>query len=329
MKRICVVLIVLISFLACTASPDKKPVEINSIPSDKETVPTNQCNQNQEFVLVLHGGAFYREDKSLEERASFIEGVLAEGKELLANGATGLEAVHFAIKSMEDSGLFNAGKGSIKNQAGYAEMDASIMDGKDLQAGAVASVSKEINNPITAAKLILEKSDNVMFVGKSAEEYINKIAKLESGGNDYGRFVLHPCDLPGGTVGAVALDRCGDLAAGTSTGGFGSKIPGRVGDSPIIGAGTYANDQVAVSSTGHGEFFIRWAVAHDIVALYSYKNLTIEEATEQVISKIGEKGGTGGVIAVDYKGNIATPFNTKGMMRGHVTNESEPEVSMY
>jgi beta-aspartyl-peptidase (threonine type) len=329
MKRICVVLIIFLSLLAFPACAAKKPLEINSIASDKETVPTGQCNENNKFVLVIHGGAFSREDKSLEERASFIEGVLAEGKELLAEGATSLEVVHFAIKSMEDTGLFNAGKGSIKNQAGYAEMDASIMDGKDLEAGAVASVSKEIKNPITAAKLILEKSDNVMFVGKSAEEYVNKIANLESGGDDYGRFALHPCDLPGGTVGAVALDRCGNLAAGTSTGGFGSKIPGRVGDSPIIGAGTYANDQVAVSSTGHGEFFIRWAVAHDIVALYSYKNLTIEEAAEQVISKIGEKGGTGGVIALDFKGNIATPFNTKGMLRGYVTNESEPEVSMY
>ena len=296
--------------------------------SAQESVKIGNCKNLEKFQLVIHGGCVYREYK-LKKRSAFIKDLLTEGKKLLQEGATSIEVVHFAIKEMENSGLFNAGKGSFKNKGGFVEMDASIMDGKSMHAGAVASVRSKIKNPISAAKIILDKSDNVMFVGERAEKYIKKIACLNEGGSDYGRFAYVDSYQPHGTVGAVALDRCGNLAAGTSTGGFGKKIPGRVGDSPIIGAGTYANDQVAVSCTGHGEYFIRWSVAHDIAALYEYKNLAIEEAAKQALGKIIDAGGTGGVIAIDAKGNIAMPFNTKGMVRGSVSNESDPEVYIY
>ncbi len=296
--------------------------------AERQTVDIGKCNQGNNFVMVIHGGAGYSEYK-LKERAALIKALLVNCKKLLHDGSTSLDVVHFAIREMEDSGLFNAGKGSRKNKNGLVEMDASIMDGKNMQAGAVASVSSKIKNPISAAKLILEKSNNVMFVGESAEEYLNKIDYSSVGADDNKGFAISDTAGPHGTVGAVALDKCGNLAAGTSTGGFGSKIPGRVGDSPIIGAGTYANDKVAVSCTGHGEYFIRWAIAHDVAALYSYKNLTIADAAKQALEKIAANGGTGGIIAIDSAGNITMPFNTKGMMRGCVANNTEPFVGIY
>jgi beta-aspartyl-peptidase (threonine type) len=296
--------------------------------AERQTVEIGKCNQGNNFVMVIHGGAGYRKYK-LKEKTALIKNLLDNCKKLLHSGATSLDVVHFAIREMEDSGLFNAGKGSRKNKTGVVEMDASIMDGKNMQAGAVASVSSKIRNPISAAKLILEKSDNVMFVGESAEKYVNTIASLNVGVDDNERFANSERASPYGTVGSVALDKCGNLAAGTSTGGFGRKIPGRVGDSPIIGAGTYANDKVAVSCTGHGEYFIRWAVAHDVAALYSYKNLTIAEAAKQALDKVVTNGGTGGIIAIDSAGNITMPFNTKGMMRGRVSSNTEPFVAIY
>jgi beta-aspartyl-peptidase (threonine type) len=296
--------------------------------AERQTVDIGKCNQGNKFVMVIHGGAGYRKYK-LKEKAALIKDLLDNCKKLLHDGATSLDVVHFAIREMEDSGLFNAGRGSRKNKNGFVEMDASIMDGKNMQAGAVASVSSKIKNPISAAKLILEKSDNVMFVGENAEKYVNKIDSLNIGVDDNERFSKFDTVSFHGTVGSVALDKCGNLAAGTSTGGFGRKIPGRVGDSPIIGAGTYANDKVAVSCTGHGEYFIRWSVAHDVAALYTYKNLTIAEAAKQALDKVVTNGGTGGIIAIDSAGDITMPFNTKGMMRGSVSNNTEPLVAIY
>jgi L-asparaginase / beta-aspartyl-peptidase len=300
----------------------------NNVDREKQPEKIEKCTQREKFVLVIHGGAGNKEYR-LKERAAFIKDLLSHCKRRLQDGETSLEVVHFAIKEMEDSGLFNAGKGSIKNKDGFVEMDASIMDGKTLRAGAVASVSRKIKNPITAAKLILETSDNVMFVGENAEKYVKRIGSFQVDIDPKDRFGPSDTTDPHGTVGCVALDRCGNLAAGTSTGGFGRKIPGRVGDSPIIGAGTYANDRVAVSCTGHGEYFIRWAVAHDVAALYSYKNLTIADAAKQALDKIQPHGGTGGIIALDSAGNIAMPFNTKGMIRGSVSSTSEPRVAIY
>jgi len=300
----------------------------NNVGGEKQLEKIEKCTQREKFVLVIHGGAGNKGYR-LKERAAFIKDLLTHCKKLLHDGETSLEVVHFAIKEMEDSGLFNAGKGSIKNKDGLVEMDASIMDGKTMRAGAVASVSRKIKNPITAAKLILETSDNVMFVGENAEKYLKRIGSFEVDIDPKDRFEPSNTTSPHGTVGCVALDRCGNLAAGTSTGGFGRKIPGRVGDSPIIGAGTYANDRVAVSCTGHGEYFIRWAVAHDVAALYAYKNLTIADAAKQALDKIQPHGGTGGIIALDSSGNIAMPFNTKGMIRGDVSSTSEPRVAIY
>jgi beta-aspartyl-peptidase (threonine type) len=302
-------------------SPDK-------VLGEKQPEKIEKCTQREKFVLVIHGGAGNKGYR-LKERAAFIKDLLSHCKKLLQDGETSLEVVHFAIKEMEDSGLFNAGKGSMKNKDGVVEMDASIMDGKTLRAGAVASVSRKIKNPITAAKLILESSDNVMFVGENAEKYVKRIGSFEVDIDPNDRFGQTDTTDPHGTVGCVALDRCGNLAAGTSTGGFGRKIPGRVGDSPIIGAGTYANDRVAVSCTGHGEYFIRWAVAHDVAALYAYKNLTIADAAKQALDKIEPHGGRGGIIALDSAGNIAMPFNTKGMIRGRVSSTLEPWVAIY
>jgi len=328
MKTIRVTILALCLLFATGSFASLPAFSSGKVAAGKQAVEIEKCIQHEKFVLVIHGGAGHKKYK-LKERAAFIKDLLIDCKRRLRDGETSLEVVHFAIKEMEDSGIFNAGKGSIKNKAGFVEMDASIMDGKNMRAGAVASVSSKIKNPITAAKLILETSDNVMFVGENAEKYVKKIGSFDVDIDHKDRSGYSDTAAPHGTVGCVALDRCGNLAAGTSTGGFGRKIPGRVGDSPIIGAGTYANDQVAVSCTGHGEYFIRWAVAHDVAALYSYKNLTIADAAKQALDKIQPDGGTGGIIALDSAGNIATPFNTKGMIRGSVSNTVEPRVAIY
>lgn len=328
MKIIRVTILVLIVLFVTSSFASQMGFFSKKDTAEKQTVEIGKCNQSNKFVMVIHGGAGYKKYK-LKEKTALIKNLLDNCKKLLHDGATSLDVVHFAIKEMEDSGLFNTGKGSRKNKNGFVEMDASIMNGKNMQAGAVASISSKIRNPISAAKLILEKSDSVMFVGESAEKYVNKIASFNVGVDDDECFVISDRASPHGTVGSVALDKCGNLAAGTSTGGFGRKIPGRVGDSPIIGAGTYANDKVAVSCTGHGEYFIRWVVAHDVAALYSYKNLIIAEAAKQALDKIAANGGTGGIIAIDSAGNITMPFNTKGMMRGSVSSNTEPFVAIY
>ena len=328
MKTVRVRILALCLLFAAGSFASMPAFSSQKVAGGKQAVEIEKCNQYEKFVLVIHGGAGHKGYK-LKERAAFIKNLLTHCKRLLHAGEKSLEVVYFAIKEMEDSGLFNAGKGSKKNKAGFVEMDASIMDGKNMRAGAVASVSSKIKNPITAAKVILEKSNNVMFVGENAEKYVRKIGFLDVDIDHKDRFGHSDSASLHGTVGCVALDRCGNLAAGTSTGGFGRKIPGRVGDSPIIGAGTYANGQVAVSCTGHGEYFIRWAVAHDVAALYSYKNLTIADAAKQALDKIAPDGGTGGIIALDSDGNIAMPFNTKRMIRGSVSNASEPWVAIY
>jgi beta-aspartyl-peptidase (threonine type) len=265
---------------------------------------------------------------------------------------------------MEDSPLFNAGKGSVFNADGENEMDASIMEGSQLNAGAVAQVNG-IKNPISAARLVMEKSPHVMMVGKGAVEFAKEhnLELVDSnyffderrwnqwqnikGSNDQqldhsdersdvnqNQFDIEfneRVDQKFGTVGAVAIDKEGNIAAGTSTGGMTNKMYGRVGDSPIIGAGTYANNKTCgVSSTGHGEYFIRAVVAHDIAALIEYKSLSLEDAAREVIhKKLVKLGGSGGIIAVDSKGNYSLTFNTEGMYRGVISNGSDPEVFIY
>lgn len=288
-------------------------------------------------VIMLHGGSLSRPKNSgtvkfAKKREKAIISILKKGEKALDKGATALEVVAYVVSEMEDSGAFNAGRGAKPNTAGERELDASIMEGKTQKAGAVASIRK-INNPILGARYILEETENVLFVGPSADRLL-KDAGLELASLADGReFANDNTGMdngdPVGTVGAVVLDRCGNLAAGTSTGGFKSKIPGRVGDSPIIGAGTYANATVAISATGHGEYFIRYSVAHDIYARMAYGGKSLEDAASAVISELDSKGGKGGVIAIDKDGNYSMPYSYPAMVRGIAGAGIDLEVRSY
>lgn len=273
------------------------------------------------------------------------------GHAVLAKGGSSMDAIEASIRFMEDSPLFNAGKGAVFTHDGRNELDASVMDGKTKKAGSIAGVTI-IRNPITAARAVMEKSEHVMMVGRGAELFATKMGLeivdpsyfwterrwkslqkelLEEEGKKPQADLIMPEDKKFGTVGAVALDRSGNLAAGTSTGGMTNKKFGRVGDAPIIGAGTYAeNESCAVSGTGHGEFFIRWTVAYDIAALVKYRGMTVQQAADEVIhKKLAPVKGEGGVIVLDAKGNFATPFNSEGMYRGWIGGDGVPHVEIY
>jgi beta-aspartyl-peptidase (threonine type) len=312
--------------------------------------------------FAIHGGAgtILKSEMSAarekEYRAKLTEALMT-GYGILKKGGDGLDAVEATIRLMEDSSLFNAGKGAVFTNAGTNELDASIMDGRTLKAGAVASL-KHIKNPISLARLVMEKSKHVMMVGegaetfakqqgielvpqsyfytedrwkalqreKAAEEEKNKAPKDKKQERQHAEPLTHAY----GTVGAVALDQGGNIAAGTSTGGMSNKKWGRVGDSPIIGAGTFANNQTCgISATGDGEYFIRLGVARDLSALLEYKGLSLKEAADTVIEKVGKLGGKGGLIAIDKGGNIAMSFNTSGMYRGHVSPDGQPVIEIY
>lgn len=417
------------------------------------------CAADKTYALALHGGAVFSRDNQ-DHKVAVVRRALADAGAALAAGARAIDVVEAVVARMEDSGSFNAGKGAIANRAGVVELDASIMDGRDLEAGAVASV-KAVRNPISAARLVMDRSPHVLLVGPDADGFVrenggavadasyfrhdgqdfsdvvlpetiriappdaslapdkaafsgtwagswsgvpmNHVLVVEEVGpegaqviyafgsnpftadgkglyrrlpalfvegalqvtepKDIGGFTttyrLNPDDSlavttakretgesyrtmlyrapglggghNGGTVGAVARDRCGDLAAGTSTGGFGSKTPGRVGDTPIIGAGTYAdNETAAISATGHGEFFMRYVVAYAITAAMKHKGLSLEAAAGALIAgDLARKGLRGGVISVDRDGHVAMPFNTEGMVRGVTTDEIPPRVEVY
>lgn len=308
-------------------------------------------------MLVIHGGAGTITRKSMSpelerEYRTKLEEALKVGHAVLAKGGTSVDAVEATIHVMEDSPLFNAGKGAVFTHEGRNEMDASIMDGKTKKAGAVAGVTI-IRNPISAARAVMDKSPHVMMMGRGAELFATKMGLeivdpsyfwterrwkalqqelLEEQATQKPRAeAIAPDEKKFGTVGAVALDRNGNLAAGTSTGGMTNKQFGRVGDSPIIGAGTYAeNESCAVSGTGHGEFFIRWTVAYDIAALMKYRNLTVQQAGDEVIhKKLAPNKGEGGVIILDAKGNFSMPFNSEGMYRGYIAADGLPHVLIY
>ena len=296
----------------------------------------------QPYGLVIHGGAgtITRENMSTEKEAEYISkltAALKTGYAILENGGSGLDAVEATIKVMEDSPLFNAGKGAVFTGAGTNELDASIMDGATLQGGAVAGV-KTVKNPISAARKVMEKTWHVLLAGEGADAFA-KEQGLDIVDNSYFHTEHRFKSLikakekemeKHGTVGCVALDKKGNLAAGTSTGGLTNKRWGRVGDSPIIGAGTYAsNETCAVSATGQGEYFIRGSVAFDIAAQMEYKEKSVQDAAQAVIDKLTARGGTGGVIAMDVKGNIAMPFNTEGMYRGFYLNDDALTVKIY
>lgn len=306
-------------------------------------------------MLVIHGGAgtITRANLSAEaekEIRAKLEEALRTGHAILAKGGSSLDAIEATIHVMEDSPLFNAGKGAVFTHDGRNELDAAIMDGATKKAGAIAGVTI-IRNPISAARAVMEKSPHVMMIGRGAELFATKMG-LEIVDPSYfwterrwkslqqellkeqGKPVTElpgPDDKKFGTVGAVALDVNGNLAAGTSTGGMTNKQFGRVGDVPIIGAGTYAdNESCAVSATGHGEFIIRWNVASDISSLMKYRGMTVQQAGDEVIhKKLAAVKGDAGVIILDRKGNFAMPFNTEGMYRGSIGADGEPHVAIY
>jgi Asparaginase len=375
-------LIVVLFFLPITA---QRPV-----PGQKRTgteIKQLQSPQNPRLGFVIHGGAgvirrgSLTPEREAQYRRKLEEAVLA-GYKVLQEGRSGLDAVETAIRILEDSPLFNAGKGAVFTADGKNELDASIMDGKTLKAGAVAGLHR-VKNPITLARAVMERSPHVMMIGDGAEKFakeqnielvkekyfwtqerwdslqriikeekekskkqkVSKNSETQESVNrennaqkpktqeDYYASMTETqllAENKFGTVGAVALDKDGNLAAGTSTGGMTYKKFGRVGDAPIIGAGTYANnDTCAVSATGWGEFFIRLNVARDIAALMEYRALPIQQAADMVMNKVQKLGGDGGVIAIDKFGNIGISFNSEGMYRAYIDSNGNPVVEIY
>jgi L-asparaginase / beta-aspartyl-peptidase len=334
----------LVFLVALLGSARCAPVEAPAVPAVQE---------RPEFMFVIHGGAgaitrdAMTPELEAEYRAALTEALHA-GQAVLAPGGSALDAVEAAIRLMEDSPLFNAGRGAVFTAEGTNELDASIMDGRTLNAGAVAGV-KRVRNPITLARLVMERSRHVMFAREGAESFGDEQG-VEMVPEDYfftqrrwealqraraaedGRSAAPvPDGLALGTVGAVALDRDGNLAAGTSTGGMTNKRWGRIGDSPVIGAGTFAsNESCAVSATGHGEFFIRNVVAYDVCARVRYLGESVEAAARNVImERLVAQGADGGVVAMDRFGNVAMPYNTAGMYRGRIGPDGGAEVKIW
>lgn len=312
--------------------------------------------QNGKIGLAIHGGAgTIAPDKitpaiEREIRAG-LQRALEAGHGILQKGGSSLDAVVAAVRVMEDDPLFNAGKGAVFTSAGTHEMDAAIMDGKTLKAGSVGGLG-QVRNPINLARAVMDDSHHVMLVGEGAElfakeigvefvdqEYfyteerwqaLQRVQKAEAEAGASGKeFVISDQDRHG-TIGAVALDQEGNLAAATSTGGNTNKRPGRIGDTPVIGAGTYANNQTcAVSATGDGEYFIRLVAGHELSALMEHGGMSLEMAAERVIARIMDLGGTGGLISIDKEGNISLPFSTAGMYRGHVDSTGRAVIEIY
>ena len=311
----------------------------------------------KKYAIAIHGGAgtILRTNMTNEiekkYKTALNDSILA-GENILLNSGLAIDAVEASIRSLENNPLFNAGRGSVFSHEGEHEMDASIMNGKDLMAGAVAGV-KNVKNPITLAKSVMQHSNHVFMAGQGAEVFAKQL-NIEMAPNEYffeqmrydqliqaksnDRIELDHVDnkfengeKKFGTVGAVALDVFGNISAGTSTGGMTNKKHGRVGDTPIIGAGTYANNQTcAVSCTGHGEFFIRSVVAYDISCLIEYKGFSLKEACNLVVKdKLVKIGGEGGLIALDAKGNIELCFNSEGMYRASKKSNEDVYLGIY
>ncbi len=318
----------------------------------------SQNNLSSEKIsLVIHGGVGII-DRNLmspeldKQYRAKLEEALQTGYKILEANGTSSEAVIATIKILEDSPLFNAGKGAVFTNEETVELDAAIMEGKDKNAGAVASLTT-VKNPIEAAWEVMKNSPHVMLSGKGADNFakerglklveqsyffdqerLNQLKKVKE--NQQGNRIetspqLYNHDIKFGTVGAVALDKFGNLTAGTSTGGMTNKKWGRIGDTPVIGAGTYAdNETCAVSATGHGEYFIRYQVAYDISALMKYKGMNLQDAAHEVVmNKLLKAGGEGGIIALDKEGNVAMPFNTPGMYRGFIKYKQQPVILIY
>ena len=339
MKELTLFILTTICFLAC-----------NSVPESQEKKPSDIPVKGK-YAIAIHGGAgTILKANMTEEQEKAYQNALSEalsiGENILKENGAATDAVIAVIKYMEDSPLFNAGKGAVFNSKGENELDASIMRGEDQQAGAIGGV-QNIKNPIEGAYAVMTQSEHVLLTGKGAEEFAISVGidtvspsyfyterrykSLQSAkeAENTTTMSINP-DYKYGTVGCVVLDRSGNLAAGTSTGGMTNKKYNRIGDSPIIGAGTYAdNNTVAVSCTGHGEYFIRYAVAYDIAARMEYGNLSLKEACNGIVNeKLVEKGGSGGLIAVDKFGNIEMPFNTEGMYRAS-SKDGDRYIGIY
>ena len=361
MNKILTLFLVIISIIGCknnNQSVEKTPkLDVEASKKDKN-MPA--------FGIVIHGGAGTIRRKNMSDSLEKayrlkLEEAISVGHTVLSNGGTALEAVTKTINVLEDSPLFNAGKGAVFTHDETNELDASIMDGATLNAGAVAGVTK-IKNPINLALSVMNDSPHVMLYGKGAEEFaklqgfkwvdtsyfytkrrfksIKKAKRKEKKKRRKEKLTFQDFDnfqdpffndTKFGTVGCVALDKNGNLAAGTSTGGMTNKRWNRIGDSPVIGAGTYANNKTcAISCTGWGEYFIRGVVAHDISAMMEYKGITLEDAAKEVIqNKLTKMGGTGGIIAIDKNGNTAMEFNTAGMYRATMNAKGELNIAIF
>ncbi|MCT4628863.1 isoaspartyl peptidase/L-asparaginase family protein [Winogradskyella sp.] len=348
------VLFFALSFLFLACNNATKPI--------KEKPET--ATKKQEFAIIIHGGAgtILKKNMTPEKEAAYkakLEEAIRVGYDILKNGGNSIDAVQKTINVMENSSLFNAGKGAVFTHDETNEMDASIMDGKTLNAGASAG-TKTVKNPINLARAVMENSPHVMLSGNGAEtfaaeqgleivdpnyfflesrlESLKRVKekqarnekKIDMESTSINFFDAEIKNSKFGTVGCAALDKNGNLAAGTSTGGMTNKRWGRIGDSPIIGSGTYANNATcAVSSTGWGEYFIRTQVAHDISALMDYKDLSLKEAAKIVLNKVEDLGGDGGVVAVDKNGNMVAEFNTSGMYRATMNDKGELIIGIY
>ena len=351
MKRLYYLLAFFLVFTSCNNIEKTKNTDL------KEEIQPPKA----EFSIIIHGGAgtILKKNMTPEKEDAYkskLEEAIHVGYDILKNGGTSIDAVQKTINVMEDSPLFNSGKGAVFTNAGTNEHDASIMDGKTLNAGASAGTTT-VRNPINLARVIMDDSPHVMLSGKGAEEFAqeqglqivepdyfyteNRFKSLQRirdrekdkvNSDDKTTFYNSEIkDSKFGTVGCAALDKNGNLAAGTSTGGMSNKRWGRIGDSPIIGAGTYANNKTcAVSCTGWGEYFIRAMAAYDISALMEYKGLTLKEAAYEVIqNKIPELGGDGGIVAVDKNGTMVAEFNTAGTFRATMNDKGELKIEIY
>ncbi|WP_411894123.1 isoaspartyl peptidase/L-asparaginase family protein [Winogradskyella sp. A2] len=357
MKKHIIFLLALVVFFNCKNESTNNTDLSSNNKSQKTT-------EKAEFAIIIHGGAgtILKKNMTPEREASFkakLEEAIRVGHNILKNGGSSLDAVEKTINVMEDSPLFNAGKGAVFTHAETNELDASIMDGRTLNAGASAGTTT-VRNPINLARAIMEKSNHVMLSGKGAETFAEeqgltlvepdyfftesrfnglkrvkeKQAKIEKNTDTESALInFYNEDIQNskfGTVGCVALDKNGNIVAGTSTGGMTNKRYGRIGDAPIIGSGTYANNATCgVSSTGWGEYFIRAQVAHDISALIEYKGLSLQEAAKIVLDKVKALGGDGGIVALDKNGSMVAEFNTAGMYRAQMNDKGELNIGIY
>lgn len=343
MKKLLFFAIGISLLIACAESPEKQ-----------------ESPQVNEFAIIIHGGAgtILKKNMTPEREKAYkakLEEAIKVGHTILKNGGTSQEAVIKTIQVMEKSPLFNAGKGAVFTNSGTNELDASFMDGKTLNAGAVAGVT-DVKSPIELAVKVMTDSEHVMLSGKGASTFakekgleivdpkyfyterryksLERVKEREKKKQADSKTAFYDADIKDskfGTVGCVALDKEGNIAAGTSTGGMTNKRWGRIGDAPIIGSGTYANNKTCgVSSTGWGEYFIRSQVAYDISAMMEYKGLSLKEATTEVIQKkLNDLGGTGGVVALDHKGNMSFEFNTAGMYRASMDDKGNVVIKIY